>query len=157
MARHSLFSYPFRVNLDLDVISNHCFPGLEKVVVDQIEISAVDGRRRGNSAARIAPRVGQFRSRSINVERDFARASVNSQIANHLQVPAAAYDPFGFEFDGRVLFNVKEIRAFEILVSRLDPCIDRANVDAGRYLRLRNVLVVQNDASRYLRKISSNI
>jgi hypothetical protein len=32
---------------------------------------------------------------------------VDGQIANHLQLPAAAYDPLGFEFDGRILFNVK--------------------------------------------------
>jgi len=70
---------------------------------------------------------------------------------------AAAYDPFGFEFDGRVLFNVEEIRAFEIFVPRVDPGIDRADVDAGRYLRLRNVFLVQNDASRYLRKIPGDI
>src|SRR5450759_2276734 len=152
-----LLLYDFRVNLDLDVISNHRFSGLEKVVVDQIEILAVDGRRRGKSASRIAPRVGQFRRRSINVERDFVRSSVDGQIANHLQLPAAAYDPFGLEFDGRVLLNIKEIRASKIFVPPLDPGIDRADVDAGRCLRLRNVFLVQYDASRYLRKIPGDI
>src|SRR6266404_1773342 len=71
-----LILHHFRINLDLDDISDHGFAGLEKIVVDEIEILAVDGRCRGNSAARIAPRIAQFRSGSINVKRDFARGSM---------------------------------------------------------------------------------
>ena len=62
------------------------------------------------------------------------RGSVDGQIADHLQLSTAACDAFGFEFDGRILFHVKEIRALKIFVPRLDPRIDRADVDAGRYL-----------------------
>src|ERR1700687_1973884 len=64
------------------------------------------------------------------------------RLATPLRPPAVVYDPFGLEFDGRVLFNVKEIRAFKIFVPRLAPGIDRADVDGGRYLRLRNVFLV---------------
>ncbi len=152
-----LLLHHFRINLDLDVISNHRFTRPEKVVVDQIEIPAVDVRCRGNSAARITPGIAHFRSRSINVERDFTCGSVDGQIANYLQLPAAAYHPFGLEVDGRVLFDVKEIRASKIFVPRLNPGIDRTDVDAGRHLRLRNVLLVQDDASRHLRKTPSYI
>src|SRR6266481_4054046 len=123
---NSLLLHHFRINLDLDVVSNHRFTGLENIVVDQIEVFAVDGRCRGNSAARIAPRIAQFRRWAINIERDLACGSVDGQITDHLQLPAAVYDPFGFEFDGWVLFNVEEIRTFEVFVPRLDPRIDRA-------------------------------
>jgi hypothetical protein len=67
---------------------------------------------------------------------------VDGKIANHLQLAAAVYNAFGFEFDGRILFNVKKIRASKIFVPRLDPCIDRADVDAGRDLRLRDIFLV---------------
>jgi len=47
-----LLLYDFRVNLDLDVVPNHRFTGLEKVVIDQVEIFSVDGCGRVNSIPR---------------------------------------------------------------------------------------------------------
>src|SRR5271154_3955389 len=119
------------VDLDFYRVANHCLAGLEEVVVDQIEIFAVDGRGPRDSATQVAPRVGDCRRRSVNVERDFARSSVDREIADYLQLAAATNDILGLEFDGWVLFNVEEIRTLEILVPRLNPRIDRVDVNAG--------------------------
>src|SRR5271166_324235 len=131
-----LLLHHFGVNLDLDRIAHHRFAGLEKIVVDQIEILAINGGRRGNSAARITPRVDHFRRRSIHVKRDFTRGPVDGEITDHLQLPSATYDQLGLEIDSRIFFNVEEIWALEVLVPRFDPGVDGSDVDTGRYLRL---------------------
>src|SRR5271166_4531905 len=91
-----LLLHHLRVNLNFNHVAYRRFTGLEKIVVEQIEILAVDGRGRGKSAARIPPRVGHFGSRSINVESDFESGSVDGQIANDQQLSSSVGDSFRF-------------------------------------------------------------
>jgi hypothetical protein len=145
------------VNLDLDVVSNHGLARLEQVVVDEPEIPAVDGGGRRKSAPHIAPGVVQFGGRAVHIERHLAGRTVNGQIANHLQLATGVRNAFGFEFHGRIFFNVEEVGTLQILIPHFDPRIHRTDIDRCRHLGLGDVLLVQHCAASHLGKIPADI
>src|ERR1700722_7200598 len=149
--------HDFRINLDLDRIANHGLAGPEHLVVSQIEILAIDAGGCRDATARVAPRIRNLRRRPIDIERHFVRCPVDGEIANDLQFTGAARDLLGFEFDGWILFNVKKIGTLKIFIARLDSGVNGIDVNAGRYLRLRDVFVVQHDGPRHLGETTGDI
>ena len=81
--------------------------------------------------------------------------AVNGEIADNVAALRARlfYAP-AFECDLRKFFDVKKLRAAQMIVSLFDPCVDAAHVDLRRYRGILRTFAVDVDLAIELRELS---
>ena len=87
--------------------------------------------------------------RSLHRERHAAGHALDRQVARHHQLPIRLQrDVRRLQVHRRKLLGVEEVRALQMGIAALIPCVDRRNLDRGLHARLRQIRLIAATACR---------
>src|SRR5215831_2699654 len=139
------------LDFDADLLADRDAARLERDVPLEAPVLAVDAAAGTDAAAGVAPGILDDGRQRLHVQRHRAGDAADGQVAGHAQVAGGAgrgVDPRRTERDRRVVGDVEEVGAAQVVVALRLARVDAARVDADVDARPRQVLLVDEHGPR---------
>src|SRR5271167_3666203 len=121
------------------------------------EVHAIDLGAGGCAHVRAASRVLHRRRWTIDIEHDFLGDTVNGEIAGDLQLAGAGdFAAFGLEGQDRILGDIEEVRAAQIVVTPFNTCVNGGGINGRLDRGLAEVSGIVGCSAAHLGECSAN-
>src|SRR3982751_5447741 len=133
------------LELDVDAIADEDATCLEQLGPEQAEVLSIEGGRRDESGALVAPRV--LRAAAVlDVEDDLATDVADGEVARHaVALARQLLDPRAAKLHLREALDLEEIRRAEMRIALGHAGVDAGNIDGRFDGRLGEIAVVVQD------------